>query len=375
MRNKFLITISVLVVALAVFWISPTPRINGQTAKPSADQSDTAKTPSSDCISYDYSRVDIDIPLDVIMGDGAVFENWQQIFKKQYVEMVRASWPWTPALKDTQAIEGGKGYKAFKVNVPYPKDCPLSGVDSGGILAVPDMIDPSKPIVIAIHGHERPTQGKFPLDMLDEGQWARILVDNGYIVFCPVSMHHEKIKKYGQENGYPLVWTKITSDYMDCLQSEWDKFPHRGLAAVGLSSGGQIASFLMAYRDDISKGFFAGSLQPLEFLRTEYRIKDHPNCWDVPRFASYDVVYALLPPGSVCFYFGKKDPFYPNLERFPQYPWFSGTKRDVTSDEFYGSFLLLRELFSKRGGSITLLLHDGGHEISGQAAADFLSDN
>ncbi|WMW65534.1 hypothetical protein [Nitratidesulfovibrio liaohensis] len=334
---------------------------------------DLAVNKEEKVISYDYGELKFDVPIDALAMGKDSFVVWQKNFKSQYHNMVSNSWPWSPELKEVRLLEDNEKYKKFQIDIGYEKSCPLFNSSSGGILAIPKVIDSSKPIIIAIHGHERSTWGKHPLDMLDEGQWAKTLVDNGYIVFCPVSMHHEKIKEYGSKSGYLVVWTKIISDYIDCLKNEWTKHPHNGFAVVGLSAGGQISYFLMAYRDDIQKGFFAGANQPLEFMRREYRAKGHPECWDVPAIASYTAIYSLLPPRSVRFYLGKKDPFYPNMEKFPVYPWFDGTKRDVTTDEIYGNFLLLKEMYKIRGGDIDLIIHDGGHELNGQVAADFLN--
>lgn len=366
MRLIFLISVLIASSFSFGFWLSAeNSKIN------KADQANI--TNKHNTIVYDYEKLQFDIPVDILTTEKTSFELWQKKIKSHYIDIVRESWPWTPKLERIYLLEDNSKFKKLKIEINYNKDCPMSNSPSGGILAIPKTTDASKPILIAIHGHERSTWGQYPLDMFDEGQWARVLVDNGFIVFCPVSMHHAKIKEYGDKYGYLVVWTKIMSDYIDSMKNEWKKHPHNGFAVAGLSAGGQISYSLMAYRDDIKKGFFAGASQPLDFMRREYRVKGHPECWDIPAIASYTVILGLLPPNSVRFYLGRKDPFYPNMERFPVYPWFDGTKRDVTTDEFYGQFLLLKEFFKIRGGDLDLIIHNGGHEIDGQIAADFFS--
>jgi hypothetical protein len=188
-------------------------------------------------------------------------------------------------------------------------------------------------------------------------------------------MYHQEIEHLARTRGYALAWVKIISDGLDVTQRDQLRgIAHDGYAVVGLSAGGLTAYALMAYRSDIHAGVFAGALQPLDFLRQEYRVKDHPNCWDIPGILSYTTIQALIAPRPIQFQMGKKDPFWPSGNPLSKSPGFDGTSRGVMSDEFGGHLLILDRIWRMLGGEVLRYLHEGGHEVDVVAAIRFLAD-
>lgn len=245
------------------------------------------------------------------------------------------------------------------------------------MLALPKIIDKNLPIVIAIHGHELSPWGQYPTGLFKK-KWAWDFVKKGYVVWAPVSMYHEEIKTIADSKGYLASWVKIVSSGIDYGQNFIWKKPRAGYAAIGLSSGGTIGFSLMAYRSDVLIGVFAGADPDLDFLRREYRIKNHPNCWDVKDISSYTTIQSLIAPRPVQFQLGEKDPFFPDRTPFQkQGDWFLGTSRDVLSTEVGGNALILESIYKmfNKSENFSYLIHKAGHELDTDAALLFLRRN
>jgi hypothetical protein len=329
-----------------------------------------ARTTNRHEIKYVYKDNLYELPMSVIFGDKESILKWQNRFYPIYHSWVDSAGNWKPDSISIKSLATNRQYRLELVKFSYKRGNTLFNSDAGGILAIPRQIDKDNPIIIAIHGHEEPTWGKYPIQLFKENKWPSVLAKSGFVTFAPVTMYHKEIEAK-VTNGYLLTWTKIISDSIDALQGTSLAIPHSGLAVAGLSAGGQISFCLMAYRKDITAGVFAGAEQPLEFMRREYRVKGHPNCWDIEQVLSYSTIQALIAPRPIMFHDGRKDPFYPDLTPFPSYPWFDGTNRDVMSDEIAGNLLVLKNIWDKVGGSIRRYVHGGGHELHGQTAADF----
>jgi len=318
-----------------------------------------------------------EVPLEAILGDRAEFDAWAGKFRKEYSSWIDDIQQFQPSgsriVTRTQSPYGVLHTIAFD----YQKSSPLHGKVSGGILAIPKHIDATKPLVVAIHGHEHGQWEMYPDGLMVEGQWPLEFLKNGYVVWVPVSMRHSGITSLATMQGYLPIWTKEISQGIDqIVTSKTVQVPHKGIAAVGVSSGGSIAFLLMAYRSDIQVGVFAGAQLPLVFLRQEYRIKNHPDCWDIPKLASYTPIQALIAPRPVQFQLGKEDPGYPNGEPFArQGDWFAGTSRDVLTDEIGGQMLILKSLWKMKGGEVSQHLHAGGHQMDIKAALKFVSSH
>ena len=115
----------------------------------------------------------------------------------------------------------------------------------------------------------------------------------------------------------------------------------------------------------------------LEFLRSNYRIENHPDQWDVQGVYSYVPLYAVaLSDTAVLFQMGKEDSFYPNARPMaPVKPFFNGTRRAVIASEFLGEYLTLKRILDTLGTPIELEIHNAGHEFVFSSARDFLKEN
>jgi hypothetical protein len=316
------------------------------------------------------------VPLAAVLGDKRQFQTWSAQFRKKLAALVNA----TPGLSPVGNSEADQrvvdGVRITTLKFEYPVHSILYDRPGGGVLAVPPVIDPEKPLVIAIHGHEHSPWGDYPTALFTDGQWPYAVVKRGYIVWAPVSMYHEEILNAARSVGYIPVWTQIISEGLDYAASrQFAALPYSGYAVLGLSSGGHIAFTLMAVRPDIRAGVFAGADQELQFLRDTYRVKNHPDCWDVPAIASYTTIQALIAPRPIQFQIGRRDPFFADGKPLPPNGTsFSGTTRGVLSDESAGHILILRSIWRLMGGpEVAYDIHAGGHELDSQAALEFLA--
>jgi hypothetical protein len=317
-----------------------------------------------------------EVPLEAILGNREAFGHWVASFRQAYrsaIDGIDGLRPVGAEVLGSRRIAEGL---LVTVGLRYSPESPLLGRTAGGVLAIPDSIDQTRPLAIALHGHEHGQWGSHPDGLFAEGQWPAALVNHGYVVWAPVSMRHSDIGPLARAHGFTSVWVKEISDGLDAvLRADIVSVPKSGMVVLGVSAGGVTGFSLMAYRDDIQAGVFAGAQAPLGFLRDEYRIKGHPDCWEMPMITSYTAVQALIAPRRVQFQLGRHDPFFPDGEAFaPQGDWFPGTPRDVTTDEIGGQLLVLKSLWALEGGEgrVSQHLHDGGHEMDIDAALAFL---
>jgi hypothetical protein len=130
----------------------------------------------------------------------------------------------------------------------------------------------------------------------------------------------------------------------------------------------------MAARKDIDVGVFAGSFTVLDFNREQYRIKGHPNNWDVSWLNSYSTIFALIAPRAAQWQLGRKDNFWPRPSEgvgTANRSW-PGFARAPMADETWGQFLVLERIWRKFGARPDLRVHDGGHIVDYQAARAFV---
>ncbi|MBD5538828.1 MAG: hypothetical protein HDQ94_02365 [Desulfovibrio sp.] len=349
--------------------VSPPPPPNSTSAPPQPVPS--SAVPTRTLGEYE------EIPLDALLGGGIELQKWLEEYTKMYRKNIDSLGAFVPVHHKVVSQEVFNGISLTTVQFEYPQDSPLFGAPAGGVLAVPEKIDPKNPIVVAIHGHEHSPWCQHPVDLFKKEKWPYELAREGYIVWAPVSMCHEQVADLAQAaGGYPLVWTKIISDGLNYgKENIWGHLDHTGLVSVGLSSGGQVAYSLMAYRDDIEKGIFAGTNQDLDFLRREYTIKGHPDCWDVHGIGSFTAIQALLAPRPVQFQIGRRDPFFPNKKPMePRADWFKGTTRGQLSSEVGGNALIVKNIYRQMDAepNFSFLIHEGGHEFRSAEALDFL---
>lgn len=313
---------------------------------------------------YDFSKVQFALPFDALFGTREQFAKWQEDARKEYIAQFKAvPLPMMAEHRLENSAEAlpdkDAAYTLKRVVLSLP------GIDEqyGGLLAVPKTLDPAKPLLIAIHGHEEKDWGMPAVANFTGRGWMHALAEQGFLVYAPVSMYHKQIDSLAGAHGHPLVWARLVSDSIDFLQpTVFEAYPHAGLAVVGLSSGAVTAWFLTAARPDITSTVVAGATQPLDFLRRTYRIKDHPNCWDVAWLDSYTSIQALAAPRPVMIMEGREDSFFPRLQAFERNSWFSGSDRGVLLEEFAGQLLILEHLWTLTGArrNLAIAVHGGG---------------
>ncbi len=265
-------------------------------------------------------------------------------------------------------------YDLLKVTAEYAADHPLNGHNIGALVARPTAVDPRKPLIIALHGHEIGHRGDPPVKLWEENWWPTKLARAGYVVITPSHLPYTQLGSLYVDHDYHAVWTRLVWDLVTATLNAPSAIPpYEGMAVAGLSSGGTTGALLLAWRPEVRQGVLAGSLLPLEFLRQNYRWTGQPNSWDLRNVYSYLPYYLLFADQRVQWQMGKKDDFFPGTGPIAPAPAFPGTDRDVMTSEPLGDFLSMREAASKLGGHAELFIHDEGHVFRASAAVRFLS--
>lgn len=319
---------------------------------------------------WPHTTPSFDLTVDAVLNGGADFDTWRAGFNPIFKAMVDN----VPISASTTPVVGAPvqrtGYNLRQIIGKFP-----GGPDIPTLLAVPDVIDPTKPIIIAIHGHEIPERGTVPASMFNPGYWPEKWAQAGYVVWVPSHLWYTQLApQIAAGHSHHIVWTKMLSRVLD---ASIPYFPgHNGMVATGLSSGGVGASFLMAYRSDIDKGVFAGSLISLDYMRENYRIQGHPNQYDVKQIFDYAPIYALIAPKPAQWQMGRQDTFFPKTTAVgPSGTAFPGLPRPVSAQDFMGEWLLMKRVWEIKGGTPDLYVHSGGHIFDFPAAKTFVEAN
>ncbi|MBN8761208.1 MAG: hypothetical protein BGO61_01765 [Thiobacillus sp. 65-69] len=325
-----------------------------------------------------------EVPLDSI-NNKLLFDQWKARFEPLFRKRIDDATPGAIASITVANTKKRAGYTLYTISTTHVPNYNMGGQADGGVLAVPNVVDPRKPMIIAIHGHEENPWGTWAPHLFGAGKWPLALVKAGYIVWLPVSMTHAPFSHIthalggigngkGDVYGYIPIWVAMVSRGLDALPKVMPNLKHKGYAVFGVSAGALVGYTLMAYRPDIRAGVFAGGQQPLDFYRREYAAMVHERCWDFPGITSFTQVKALIAPRPVQFQLGRQDPWWPDQVPFPPQPkWFPGTSRDVLVDEIAGQLLLLKAIWKTNGnGIVEQYLHDGGHALIPSAGMAFI---
>jgi hypothetical protein len=324
---------------------------------------------------YDNANI-IDPPLDALLGDATAIGNWVSANRSSLVApIVNAPVPVPTSVWDGEWQTMPGDYQLTTVRTEYAPGSLLYNKVIGGFVGKPAVVDPAKPLIIALHGHEVDHRGEPPVKLWLDHWWPEAMVQAGYVVITPSHLPYDQLGSLAPNHDYHAVWTKFVWDIVTASMGMPSGMPaFSGMVAAGLSSGGTTASMLMAWRPEISRGVFSGSLLSMEFMRQNYRIPGHPDSWNLRNVYGYMPYYLLCADRRVQWQLGQGDSFYPDHTALaPINPWFPGTDRDVMTTEVLGDYLPVRDAANKLGGVADLLIHSGGHEFRVTEALSFLS--
>lgn len=305
---------------------------------------------------WDYQDSEVAIPLDIL--NPAVRREWIQHNKDVIAALTSVPLP-TPIDLISRRISTGPSVYEFRLE--FSQDDIFSGDHVGGVLALPEYPDETRPLVIAIHGHEEPHRGDPPTSLFAERHWMRQLVDAGFAVWAPSHLLYEQATERYSEYGFHAVWTQfilIATKYAEPLFP-----PHAGYSIAGVSSGGVSGAMLLSRLDDVQCAVFAASTVPLEYLRRNYRSKNGINQWDVQGVYSYLPFFLYGRTPVIEFQIGRTDPFFPNGTALAPHGGFRGTPRDVLTEEILGPFLILKAVREQHERQTYLHIHARGHEM------------
>jgi hypothetical protein len=324
---------------------------------------------------YDNAGM-IEPPLEVMLGNATALQDWINANRAELIDPIKAA----PVPMPTSVWDGlwqtmSGGYDLLQVRIEYAPGSLLYNKVIGSFIGRPAVVDPNKPMIIAMHGHEVAHRGDPPAKLWLDHWWPEALVQAGFVVMTPPHLPYAQLASLASAHDYHAVWTKFVWGIVTASLSPPSGAPaFNGMMVAGLSSGGTTASLLMAWRPEILRGVFAGSLLPMEFLRQNYRIINHPDSWNLRNVYSYLPYYLLCADRAVQWQMGKADPFYPDhAPMAPQGTWFPGTDRDVMVTEILGEYTTVRDAAAKLGGKADLVIHEGGHEFRVREALTFLT--
>lgn len=318
---------------------------------------------------WEHTYPAYDLTVDAVLNGGSDFTTWRSGFAPVYSAMVEAPPMSAPGAAIVMPGTAVDNFTAQEVKFPFP-----SGPTIGTILLTPNVIDPAKPVIIAIHGHEMAERGTTPWSMLNTGEWAREWAKAGYVVWIPSHLWYATLGSYNTSLGYsyPMIWQRMLNRLLDAAIP---LFPaHNGMVATGLSTGASSASFMMAYRSDIQRGVFAGSLFSLDFARENFRALNVPNSWDIKSLFSYVPIYALIAPRPAQWQMGRAD-----IGLFPRVTQPTGDgvsypapPRPPIVHDMVGEWLVMQKIWTNAGGAASLHIHNGGHVYDFAAAKAFI---
>lgn len=313
---------------------------------------------------YRYTKNLIDVSYDVIFGEKDDFLNWHAEtvqFLKSELERVDISHPLGIKWGEEQVVGG---FRVREYLLQFQNDNPLCDSLIGGALYFPKSVTPSSEIICFIHGHGMASVGNRTI-LFNESGPVREFVNEGYIVWAPDNVFHDELMKLYIDHDFPIMWAKVifmsmkhVVDYISCF------IVKGGMHLVGVAAGGHTALVLQAVTSSFLTFSSSGSFFPLDLLRRDYRISNHPNCFDFRNFVSYLPLFLLCILSPLNVQMGANDPLWIGRAIDPIADWFSGTKRGVFSEEIVGNILILRKISSmyyNDNSMFNFTLHQGGH--------------
>lgn len=307
--------------------------------------------------------------MEAVVGTQAQYDAWAVDFKaflQAKVDAVSISTP-SPAIVGTPVAK--TGYTLKRIDFPFP-----SGPTIQTLLAVPDTVDPNKPLIVAISGHEVPV-GVAPDTIFQPGGWGDKWAQAGYVVYAPSNCWYSQLGVFSNgvvgTNDYVAVWIKMHTRLWTAVQGYLPSYT--GKIATGLSTGALTAAWWAAIDPSFTQGVYAGHHVTLEFLRENYRISGNPNSWDIKGALSFTGLFALTSPRPMMIQEGQLDSFYPDLVADPaQQPYFPGLPRPPSMDEFVGVSLMYEKIWARAGADYQMYIHSGGHVYDFDAAKAFV---
>ncbi|MGZ2484260.1 hypothetical protein ACVITL_002783 [Rhizobium pisi] len=310
-----------------------------------------------------------DISIEAVTGTQAQYDQWAVGFRailQAKVDAVPISLS-SPAAIGTPSIRSG--YSLKRIDVPFP-----SGPTIQTLLAIPDVIDADKPLIVGISGHEV-ALGVAPEAIFQPGGWGEKWAQAGYVVYAPSNCWYSQLGVFSNGvvacHDYHAAWVKMHTRLWARIQPLLPSFS--GRVATGLSSGSLTAAWWAALDDGFDLVCLAAHHVTLDFLRENYRIAGTPNSWDIKSLLSYTGLFSLLSPRPFQTQIGQLDAFYPDLMAdVAQQPYYPGLPRPPSTDEFLGMAMIYERIWARSDGRFDLHVHSGGHVYDFDAARAFV---
>jgi hypothetical protein len=321
--------------------------------------------PSDDRIRARYADVSFDLSYEAVLGAPSDFEAWAEAprayLRRRIVE--------SPIVRlelrgNAEARAGDAAFEVFQFDAMQDgRKLPFSyDVD-----VFPRMADGAAPPLLFIHGHglvAGESRGGIPRELYADpacyhGIGHALRGSGRRLIAVPNVVHAPLADAVGQHD-YPVIWASLAHQALQALRRE-GAIPAM-IDALGVAAGGHTLAALAAVDASVETIGVHGSFFPLDLLRRDYKLHDHPDCYDFRAFMSYTPIFALLCPRPFWLGIGREDALSLKMTGAPPAPGFSGLKRGANSDELLGGALVLESIWRKQGASVEICVNGGGHE-------------
>lgn len=316
-----------------------------------------------------------DISFDAVMGDRTQFDAWAGPFRAMMAAKVAAVGIGPAGGNIIGPTQVKPTYQLRAYGVQFP-----SGPTINVFVAVPDVIDPDKPLIVALSGHEVPV-GEAPNPIFDPGGWGDKWASAGYIVYAPANAFYSQLGIFSNGtagwNDYHAVWVRMQQRLWEYLTTH-SLIPetYSGRVITGLSAGCETGAWWSAIEPELFDiAVFAGHMIDLDWLRESQRALGNPptvRSWSINGVLSFTSLFALVSPDPLMMQLGRTDNFFPRLTRIPATTSSPGEPRPPITDDVLALHFSLKQIWETAGSAYQLDLHNGGHEYDFPAALSFI---
>jgi hypothetical protein len=322
--------------------------------------------------SYTYCDNLIDIPYGVLAGT-IDFKEWCTETKKKQ-QAISDSIP----LSKPSSLDIVKEYdnvfgRMKEYRLTWQNDSPLYRSVFGGTIALPKDFDETKPLIVFIHGHGmvRNFSGEHRSDLFTVDDLANQVLKRGYVVWAPDNVIHDQLMPLFRLHDFSDMWAKIINQSWPIVKAILPTNQKRYV--MGLAAGGATGLSMIQTNAEIDGLITSGIFFPLDLARRDYRLKNHPFCFDFRKYISFLPLYAMALDRPLHIQMGRQDGLWIGNINMPSESY-SGLKRPVMTEETMGAIFILKQLSNIAGQIFSFKLSEKGHQgLDFNSAFEFIN--
>ncbi len=312
-----------------------------------------------------YSGVLFDLSYEAVLGQREDFMTWADS-PRAYLRMHVMEEP--PVRLELGTIERREIENAtletFKFEVthrgsslPFSYDVDLA-IPANGSSAV---------TMLLIHGHglvAGESNGQIPTSLYCDpacyhGHGYKLLAQGRCFLAAP-NVIHRPLARIAETYDYSVIWAGLAHQALRAIRAEGRIGAQ--LPVLGIAAGGHTAAALASVDPSVASLGVQGSFFPLDLLRRDFLLENHPDCYEFRAFMTYTTIFAMSAPRPLWLGIGREDALSLKISGAPPAPGFSGLLRGANSDELLGAALILQRIWSKFDAPLEICVNPGGHE-------------